>query len=130
LTASIPATDVAAIGPLTVTVFSPTPGGGTSNSSTLTVTSAVPAAPSNLTATELSQTQVSLSWTSNSNNQTGFRIYFDGGNGPVLIGTVGANVTTFVDNNANPNDYVCYQVTAYNSAGESALSNKGCCYTF
>jgi hypothetical protein len=130
LTASIPATDVAAIGPLTITVFSPTPGGGTSNSSTLTVTSAVPAAPSNLTATELSQTQVSLSWTSNSNNQTGFRIYFDSGNGPILIGTVGANVTTFVDNNANPNDYVCYQVTAYNSAGESALSNKGCCYTF
>jgi hypothetical protein len=130
LTVAIPGADVAAIGSLTITVSNPAPGGGTSNSKTLTVTSAVPAAPSNLTATELSMTQVSLTWTSNSNNQTGFNIYFVGGNGNVLIGTVGAGVTSFVDNNASPNDHVCYQVTAFNSAGESALSNQGCAFTF
>src|SRR5207253_382629 len=37
LTASIPATDTAAVGTRGITVFSPTPGGGTSNPQTLTV---------------------------------------------------------------------------------------------
>src|SRR5205085_11676130 len=38
LTASIPATDTAATGTPNITVFNPTPGGGTSNAQTLTIT--------------------------------------------------------------------------------------------
>jgi hypothetical protein len=34
----------------------------------------VPAAPSSLTATATSSTQINLSWTDNSNNETGFKI--------------------------------------------------------
>jgi hypothetical protein len=39
LTAAIPATDIAATGTATVTVFNPTPGGGTSNAQTFSITS-------------------------------------------------------------------------------------------
>src|SRR5206468_436167 len=40
LTASIPASDIASAGSAAVTVFNPSPGGGTSNAQTLTVASA------------------------------------------------------------------------------------------
>lgn len=45
LTATIPASDVASAGTLSITVFNPTPGGGTSNSVTLTVNAAGAPAP-------------------------------------------------------------------------------------
>jgi hypothetical protein len=42
LTAAIPATDVATAGTATITVFNPTPGGGTSNPQTFTILNPVP----------------------------------------------------------------------------------------
>jgi hypothetical protein len=42
LTAAIPASDIAVAGPMQVTVFTPTPGGGTSNPATLTVNNPAP----------------------------------------------------------------------------------------
>lgn len=43
LTAAIPATDIAAGGTVSVTVFNPTPGGGTSSAATFTINNPVPA---------------------------------------------------------------------------------------
>ncbi|HMZ22166.1 MAG TPA: hypothetical protein PLD20_29815, partial [Blastocatellia bacterium] len=43
LTASIPASDIASAGTASVTVFNPTPGGGTSNAVTFTINAAAPA---------------------------------------------------------------------------------------
>ena len=56
-----------------------------------------PEAPSDLIALG-SGSQVRLSWTDNSDDETGFEIERKIGTGSfVVIGTVGANVTTFID---------------------------------
>lgn len=75
------------------------------------------AKPSNLNAATAfgNPCKVTLNWKDNSDNESGFRIYRDG----ILIGTVGANVTTFTDNNATETDGYNYRVRAYNAEGES-----------
>src|SRR4029453_13305997 len=53
-----------------------------------------PAAPTNLPATALSSSQINLSWTDHSNNETGFKVYrARHGQSFKQIATVGANVT-------------------------------------
>lgn len=71
--------------------------------------------------------QLRLSWTDNSDNETGFGIErsVDGGATFVKIGEVAANITTFDDPNLNPNSY-CYRVYAFNTYGNSAFSNVAC----
>ena len=67
-----------------------------------------------------------VSWQDNSDNETTFRIYrattaislF------IEVGSVGANVTTFVDPAGAPGN--CWRVTAANAAGESQPSNVAC----
>ena len=62
----------------------------------------VPAAPSDLTITSLLSNQVSLSWTDNSNNETGFKIQRKtGATGTYAdIVTTGANVTSYTDSDS------------------------------
>ena len=50
--------------------------GDSANTSTASATTqgTVPTAPSGLTATAASSSQINLSWTDNSNNETGFKI--------------------------------------------------------
>ncbi len=63
-----------------------------------------PAAPSALTATAISRTQINLSWTDNSDNEQGFRIErCKNANCTnfVQIAQVGGNVTTFADTGCN-----------------------------
>ena len=78
-------------------------------------------APTNLSGT-VANLVVDLSWTSNSTNQTGFKIYrsIDGINYS-LIHTNG-NTTTYNDTTPNAGTYY-YCVTAYNAYGESLPSN-------
>jgi len=67
-----------------------------------------------------------LIWTDNSDNEAGFKIY----KSPTATGQmteiaqVGANVTTFSDPSGATDN--CYQVSAFNAAGESAKSNVAC----
>jgi parallel beta-helix repeat protein/predicted outer membrane repeat protein len=83
-----------------------------------------PLPPSNLTALALSQTQIRLNWTDNSNNETGFKIErFTGAQPFVEIATVGANVTTYTNSGLTANTTYTYRVRAYNSAGNSDYSN-------
>jgi hypothetical protein len=83
----------------------------------------IPAAPTGLTATQVPQTfMVSLAWTDNANNETGFQIYRSANGGAyTLRGTVGANVVTFTDAVSGGNTYA-YQVRSYNVAGNSAFA--------
>jgi len=83
-----------------------------------------PAAPGALVATEISGTQIDLSWADNSDNETGFRIErgTDGINF-LPIGTVGENITAFSDNSLSPVTKSYYRVSAYNAAGNSTYSN-------
>ncbi|MFY9620708.1 MAG: fibronectin type III domain-containing protein [Pyrinomonadaceae bacterium] len=86
----------------------------------------VPAAPSNLTATPVSSTQVNLAWTDNSNNELGFRIERCTGNNCtnfLQIAQVGPNVTTFPNTGLSPNTRYRYRVRAFNGGGNSAYSN-------
>jgi hypothetical protein len=83
-----------------------------------------PAAPSGLTATALSRTQIRLAWTDNSGNEQGFRIERStDGTSFTEIATVGAGVTTYTNTGLKANRTYWYRVRAYNAGGVSAYSN-------
>jgi len=79
----------------------------------------LPAAPGGLTATAISQTQIDLSWTDNSTDETGFRIFRDGVE-LTPSPKVGANVTTFSDTGVTCGTTYTYTVKAVNADGDSA----------
>jgi hypothetical protein len=84
----------------------------------------VPNAPSSLTAVELTTSSLRLSWTDSSTDQTGFKIYASrDGNTWMLLGTVGADVTTVDNSGLRRNATYYYKVQAYNAVGDSADSN-------
>ena len=86
---------------------------------------AAPSAPSSLTATALSSTEIRINWTDNSNNETSFQIdrSANGTTGWTQIGTVGSNVTTYTDTGRAPSTQYFYRVRAANSGGASGNSN-------
>ena len=85
----------------------------------------IPLAPSNLSASLTSSTQVNLSWTDNSTNETGFKIERKTSGGVYqIISTTGADINSFTDNLPTNSSY-SYRVYSYNSAGNSlAYSNE------
>jgi hypothetical protein len=85
-----------------------------------------PAAPSGLSATAISSSQINLAWTDNASNEDGFKIERCQGAGCssfAEIGTVGANVTTFPSTGLTASTSYSYRVRAYNAGGNSAYSN-------
>jgi hypothetical protein len=88
----------------------------------VTVTAAPPLAPSGLTAS-VSTKKVTLAWTDNSNNESGFKIErsTDGQNF-AQIATVGANATKYTNTGVTKKTAYYYRVRAYNNAGDSAYS--------
>jgi len=85
-----------------------------------------PSAPTNLSATAVSCSQINLSWTDNSNNETGFKIERKTGAGGAWsqIAAVGANVTAYNNTGLNENTTYFYRVRAYNGDGDSNYSNE------
>src|SRR5262249_5750122 len=76
---------------------------------------------SGLSATAISATQISLSWTDNANNETGFKVYIStNGTTFSLLATLGTNVTTYSSSGLNSATTYYYRVTAFNAIGESA----------
>jgi subtilisin family serine protease len=87
---------------------------------------ALPAAPSNLTASAVSSSQINLAWVDNADNETGFEIERCTGSkcdNFTRIATVGANVTTYADTGLSPRTTYRYRVRAYNANGDSTYSN-------
>jgi subtilisin len=87
---------------------------------------ALPAAPSNLTAAVVSRSQINLTWTDNSSNETGFKIERCKGStctNFTQIATVGANVTSYSNTGLSANTTYRFRVRAYNASGNSAYSN-------
>lgn len=93
---------------------------------TLTIPGTVPAAPSAVNANPVSFKKVTITWADNGNNETGFEIYRSNtGTGTYsIIGTVGANVTTFDDNTVNPSTLYYYKVRSLNKYGASAFNTQ------
>jgi len=87
-----------------------------------------PAAPTNLVATAVSETEIDLEWDDNSDNELGFKIEVDEGNTGtfVYLDTVGANVTSYPDSGLTTGVEYCYRVYAYNGDGDSGYSNVSC----
>ncbi len=86
---------------------------------TFTVQEGAPNAPSNLTASAISPSQINLTWSDNSSNETGFRLYREG----LLVATLGAGTTEYQDTGLECGRGYNYYVVAYNDAGESGHSN-------
>ena len=78
-----------------------------------------PSAPSSLVATATGPYQINLSWTDNSDNETGFIIESWGSYGGYIQIDVGANVTSYSDTGLTPATTYSYRVYAYNKYGES-----------
>jgi subtilisin family serine protease len=87
---------------------------------------APPAAPSGLTATAASSSQINLAWVDGSADETGFKIERCAGAGCTTfaqVALVGANVTSFSDTGLSASTSYSYRVRATNSGGDSAFSN-------
>jgi hypothetical protein len=97
-----------------------------SNSASATTPNALPQAPSNLTATAVSSTQINLAWTDNAVNETGFTIQRATNpnfNGATTITLNGANQTAYNNTGRAPNTTYFYRVRAFNPLGVSPWSN-------
>jgi hypothetical protein len=98
--------------------------GGVTGTASVTYGS-VPAAPSNLVATSVTSSKVTLSWTDNSSNETGFVVQrsSNGGKTWTTLTTTAANVTSYSDTTVGKRKTYEYRVYATNSYGNSAYSN-------
>ncbi|MDP2920738.1 MAG: PKD domain-containing protein, partial [Candidatus Omnitrophota bacterium] len=86
----------------------------------------LPAAPTALTASAISQTQINLDWTDNSYNETGFKVERKkegDAEFTEISGNVPADSVSYVDKDLNPATKYIYRVRAYNTAGYSGYSN-------
>ena len=83
-----------------------------------------PAAPSGLGATAISSSQINLSWTDNSSNETGFKIERSTNNlNFTQIATVGTNIKTYSNTGLTASTQYFYRVRASSASGDSAYSN-------
>ncbi len=92
-----------------------------------------PNAPSGLSASTVSASQINLNWTDASANEDGFKIERCEGatcTNFAQIATVGANINTFSNTGLNRNTTYRYRVRAYNTSGDSIYSNIASAKTF
>jgi hypothetical protein len=74
--------------------------------------------------------QVSLNWTDNSTNETGFKLerklLSDPVTGYVEIAAPAANVVSYVDSTILVGSVYCFRIKAFNASATSAYSNEAC----
>jgi hypothetical protein len=88
--------------------------------------SAAPAAPSALTASASSSSSVTVRWTDNSSDESGFRLERSpNGVDFAEVASLAAGATGYTDNGLSAKTAYFYRVRAYNSAGNSGYSNVG-----
>ena len=84
-----------------------------------------PAAPSGLNLVANSFSDISLTWSDNSNNEIGFDIERspDGTGSWTSVALAGTNATSYQDTGLSAGTQYFYRLSAYNSGGYSPLSN-------
>ncbi len=84
----------------------------------------LPAAPTELTLTTITSTQITVSWKDNATNETGYKIErsIKGGQWG-LLPSLTANATSYTDTSTQPGNTYYYRVFAYNANGNSDYSN-------
>ncbi len=91
-----------------------------------------PADPSAFTATPVSTTSIRLTWTDNSNNEEGFRLFRGrtGVPGLQLIATLAPNVMSHEDTGLDTSTTYVYQIEAFNRGGDSGrVTTTGTTYS-
>jgi subtilisin family serine protease len=87
-------------------------------------TQAIPAAPSNLTATAVSPSKINLAWSDNSNNEGGFKLERStDGVSFLQIATFVANTTSWSNTSLIAGTTYTYRIRAYEGTNNSAFSN-------
>jgi predicted phage tail protein len=84
-----------------------------------------PAAPANLSATNVTQTSLTLNWQDNSANEDGFTIQRATNTGftkNLVTSAAGANVTSYADSGLKKNTKYYYRISAFNVTGASPWS--------
>jgi titin len=92
----------------------------------------VPAAPTSLTATATSTTQIDLAWTDNATNETGYIVQRRspaGSGGYSQIATLSAGANSYSNTGLTESVQYEYRVYATNAAGASANSNAASKFT-
>jgi predicted esterase len=105
---------------------------GTDNVTVTVLSDPIPSAPSNLSATAVSASQINLSWTDGSNNETQFNIErsIDVLNFSTIHSSL-ANETSYVDTyQLIPATTYYYRISAVNASGSSAYSSVASAITF
>jgi hypothetical protein len=83
-----------------------------------------PAAPTGLTATALSKSQIRLSWTDSSSNEHAFAVFRSRPGEPLVrVALLPPNTTSYTDRNLEPDTYYTYRVRAARDEGASAFTN-------
>lgn len=84
-----------------------------------------PSAPTALTATVVSYDRVSLAWTDNSSDESGFLVERKTGSGAYIpLATLSADTTSFNDGTVTTGNTYTYRVTATSAYGNSASTNE------
>jgi FtsP/CotA-like multicopper oxidase with cupredoxin domain len=95
-----------------------------SNTANATTPGIIPAAPTNLRVTGRTRTSISLAWTDNATNESGFYIQRRNGAGVwAIIVTLPANTTTYTNTGLTPNKSYLYRIAAYNADGTTGYTN-------
>jgi len=84
-----------------------------------------PLAPDALTSIAKTKSSLTLRWDDKSTDESGFKIFRCATSTGTYtqVGTVAANITSFIDGSLQPGTNYYYKVQAYNNAGHSAFSN-------
>src|SRR5260370_42430872 len=116
-------TGLSDIGGLVLDGFSVMPADGPSPPAA-PLAAGAPLAPTGLTVTAVSATQVTLTWIDNSSNETAFAIWRKGaGSDWARVGVVPPNTTTFTDLGLIPGTTYTYRVRATNNVAASDSSH-------